>query len=207
MFKELKSVWADYRSYNSSNTILVDDSPYKSFINSVSIPCKTCFWHLCFYSSSDEAVTFFHSSFMQPYNAIFPSSYTSPNAADNYLGQLDFRFNNVYGYTYRKLFRVPESLCFADPEGGFVEYLKKLADAQNVQQFIKDNAFGQSPIAEGSADCKFYTEVVSKLGLEKPSLDQLKRKREPPKRYTPEVGMGYMFSKCFAEQECTVYIS
>ena len=98
-------------------------------------------------------------------------------------------------------------MCFADPEGSFVEYLKKLADAQNVQQFIKDNAFGQSPIAEGSADCKYYTEVDSKLGLEKPRLDQLKRKREPPKRYTPELAMGYMFSTCFAEQECTVYIS
>ena len=38
MFKDLKRVWGEYKSYNSSNTILVDDSPYKSFLNSVSAP-------------------------------------------------------------------------------------------------------------------------------------------------------------------------
>ncbi|CDP08406.1 unnamed protein product [Coffea canephora] len=77
MFKELKSVWADYRSYNSSNTILVDDSPYKSFINSISIP--------------DHPIAF--------------GTYAS----------------------------IPVQMKLIHPEGGFVKYLKKLADTQNVQ--------------------------------------------------------------------------
>ena len=37
MFKDLKKVWGEYNLYNRSNTLLVDDSPYKSFLNSVSV--------------------------------------------------------------------------------------------------------------------------------------------------------------------------
>ncbi|XP_027182077.1 uncharacterized protein LOC113780478 [Coffea eugenioides] len=126
MFKDLKRVWGEYKSYNSSNTILVDDSPYKSVLNS-------------------------------PYNAIFPTSYTCYTVEDNYL----------------------------DPEGDFVGHLKKLARADNVQDFIKQNRFGQSPVTEGSVDWNFYVNVVSKLGLQN-TAKQVTRKREAPNIYPPE---------------------
>ena len=37
MFKDLRKVWKDFEQYGLSNTLLVDDSPYKSFFNPVSI--------------------------------------------------------------------------------------------------------------------------------------------------------------------------
>ena len=58
MFKELKTVWGDYKSYDSSNTILVDDSPYKSFLNSVSIPTQISLCDVCLYSRLDDALIF-----------------------------------------------------------------------------------------------------------------------------------------------------
>ncbi|CDP17296.1 unnamed protein product [Coffea canephora] len=79
--------WTNFNLYNGSNTVLVDDSPYKSFLNS-------------------------------RYNTIFPASYNSLSTKDNYL----------------------------DPKGNFVQYLEKLADADGVEEFIKQNPFGQLAI-------------------------------------------------------------
>ncbi|CDP12466.1 unnamed protein product [Coffea canephora] len=136
MFKELKHVWGEYKSYNSSNKILVDDSPYKSFLNSVSALA-----HLI----------------LMLYMFIYLNKKT-----------------------------------FVNPEGDFVRYLKKLADADNVQEFMKQNPFGQSPITEGYEDWNFYSNIVSNLGLQD-LPKELKRRREAPKRYTPEVFIAYMF--------------
>ncbi|CDP18964.1 unnamed protein product [Coffea canephora] len=98
MFKELKHMCEEYKSYNSSNTILVDDSPYKSFLNSVSTPSQLILMlYMCMFSQ------------------------------------------------IRRL----------DLERDFVRYLKKLADADNVQEFRKQNPFGQSSITEGSEDWNF----------------------------------------------------
>ncbi|XP_027154926.1 uncharacterized FCP1 homology domain-containing protein C1271.03c-like [Coffea eugenioides] len=91
MFKDLRKVWKDFEQYGLSNTLLVDDSPYKSFLN-------------------------------PRYNAIFPESYAFSSEKDNYL----------------------------DPKGEFAQHLKKLAEADNVEEFIKQNPFGQPPIIEES---------------------------------------------------------
>ncbi|CDP20967.1 unnamed protein product [Coffea canephora] len=147
MFKDLQHVWGEYKSYNSSNTILVDDSPYKSFLNS-------------------------------PYNAIFPISYTCYTVEDNYL----------------------------DPEGDFVRHLKKLASADNVQDFIKRNRFGQSPVTEGSVEWNFYVNVVSKLGLQN-TAKRVTRKREAPNRYYPEVSIAFMFRNMFTIVQHLVMIA
>ncbi|CDP08748.1 unnamed protein product [Coffea canephora] len=147
MFKDLQHVWGEYKSYNSSNTILVDDSPYKSFLNS-------------------------------PYNAIFPTSYTCYTVEDNYL----------------------------DPEGDFVRHLKKLAMADNVQDFIMRNRFGQSPVTEGSVEWNFYVNVVSKLGLQN-TAKRVTRKREAPNRYYPEVPIAFMFRNMFTIVQHLVMIA
>ena len=81
---------------------------------------------------------------------------------------------------------------FVNPERDFVRYLKKLADANNVQEFRKQNPFGQSPMTEGCEDWNFYSNIVSNLGLQDPPKEW-KRRREAPKRYTSEIFIAYMF--------------
>ncbi|KFK36249.1 hypothetical protein AALP_AA4G097500 [Arabis alpina] len=63
-----------------------------------------------------------------PYTAIFPHSYNHQNKTDTSLGS-----------------------------GGDLRlYLEKLAEAENVQEFIKKNPFGQEAITEASESWKFY---------------------------------------------------
>ena len=95
---------------------------------------------------------------------------------------------------------------FADPEGDFVGHLKKLASADNVQDFIKQNRFGQSPVTEGSVDWNFYVNVVSKLGLQN-TAKQVTRKREAPNRYSPEVSIAFMFRNMFTIVQHLVMIA
>ena len=71
MFKELKDVWGDYKSYNSSNTLLVDDSPHKSFLNSISVPTQISLCDIFLYSHLDDALTL---SIWKLFSRTMPSS-------------------------------------------------------------------------------------------------------------------------------------
>lgn len=46
-------------------------------------------------------------------------------------------------------------------------YLKGLADAIDVQSYVKDHPFGQPPITSSHPDWSFYVEVKSSLSLGK----------------------------------------
>ncbi|XP_047332495.1 uncharacterized protein LOC124936082 [Impatiens glandulifera] len=106
--KELKSLlegniitlpWTD-GWFNESNTLLIDDSPYKALRN-------------------------------PPHTAIFPQSYDFNDENDRSLG----------------------------PGGDLRLYLERLASADNVQNFVKENPFGQAPITETNPSWEFYLKI------------------------------------------------
>ncbi|KAJ4831846.1 hypothetical protein Tsubulata_017512 [Turnera subulata] len=112
--KELKELWKALKSeilsnkgeYNESNTILLDDSPYKALRN-------------------------------PPHTAIFPYPYHYEDVEDSSLG----------------------------PGGDLRVYLEQLAEAQNVQEFIAHNPFGQRPITESNPSWGFYRRLGIFLGI------------------------------------------
>ncbi|XWS41006.1 hypothetical protein CRYUN_Cryun17cG0044000 [Craigia yunnanensis] len=109
VFKELRKIWGKHDLdlpwekgyYNESNTLLIDDSPYKALLN----PSHT---------------------------AIFPHSFKF-GMNDNSLGA----------------------------GGDLRVYLERLASAENVQNFIEQNPFGQIAITERSHDWGFYSQVIN----------------------------------------------
>ncbi|CAK8544001.1 unnamed protein product [Lathyrus sativus] len=104
-FKELKEVWSRVNKggpYSASNTLLIDDKPYKAFLN-------------------------------PPNTAIFTESYDAEDKQDKAL----------------------------DPKGELCKYLKGLAEADDVQSYVKENGFGIPAITSSHPDWSFYTRVRS----------------------------------------------
>lgn len=114
VLKELKRLWNKEEpslpwvlgEFSPSNTLLVDDSPYKALCN-------------------------------PPNTAIFPQPYSYHNQRDDYsLG----------------------------PGGDLRVYLERIAAADNVQNFVRDNPFGQNSITESDPNWNFYVKIVDKVG-------------------------------------------
>ncbi|KAK7244984.1 hypothetical protein RIF29_39813 [Crotalaria pallida] len=100
-FKELKKVWEKVKKggpYTASNTLLIDDKPYKAFLN-------------------------------PPNTAIFPKAYKIEDKDDKTL----------------------------DPKGELCLYLEGLANANDVQSFVKENPFGQPAITSSHPDWDYYS--------------------------------------------------
>ncbi|KAF8046887.1 hypothetical protein N665_3356s0002 [Sinapis alba] len=102
VFKDLSLIWKK-GDYSKSNTVLLDDSPYKALLNPITI---------------------------------FPYTYNHGNENDTSLGD----------------------------DGDLRLYLKKLVEAENVQEFIQKNLFGQEAIKEGNKDWQFYKEIEINIG-------------------------------------------
>ncbi|ESR54016.1 hypothetical protein CICLE_v10018923mg [Citrus x clementina] len=108
VLKELKKLWEKIDpnlpwkkgEYNETNTLLLDDSPYKALCN----PAHT---------------------------AIFPYPYDYRNAEDSSLGH----------------------------GGDLRVYLEGLADAENVQEYVRQNPFGQEAITERNPSWGFYSKI------------------------------------------------
>ncbi|CAL5080337.1 unnamed protein product [Urochloa decumbens] len=113
VLKELKKLWNkeeptlpwELGEFSPSNTLLVDDSPYKALCN-------------------------------PPNTAIFPQPYSYRNERDDYsLG----------------------------PGGDLRIYLERIASADDVQSFVRDNPFGQNSITESDPNWNFYVQIVNKV--------------------------------------------
>ncbi|XP_062193673.1 uncharacterized protein LOC133897116 isoform X3 [Phragmites australis] len=113
VLKELKKLWNkedpnlpwEQGEFSPSNTLLVDDSPYKALCN-------------------------------PPHTAIFPYPYSYLNQRDDYsLG----------------------------PGGDLRIYLERLAAADDVQVFVRDNPFGQPSIKESDPNWNFYVQIIDKV--------------------------------------------
>ncbi|KAJ1275142.1 hypothetical protein BS78_05G113900 [Paspalum vaginatum] len=113
VLKELKKLWNkeepslpwELGEFSPSNTLLVDDSPYKALCN-------------------------------PPNTAIFPQPYSYLNERDDYsLG----------------------------PGGDLRVYLERVAAADNVQYFVRDNPFGQNSITESDPNWNFYKKIFDKV--------------------------------------------
>ncbi|KAE8672328.1 Detected protein of unknown function [Hibiscus syriacus] len=115
VLKELRKLWDRQLpnlpwkkgEYDESNTLLLDDSPYKALRN----PANT---------------------------AVFPDPYQYMDAAD----------------------------CSLAPEGDLRKYLERLAEAENVQQFIEQNPFGQPAITETDPHWDFYSQIIEDKTLQ-----------------------------------------
>ncbi|KAL8056815.1 hypothetical protein ABFX02_04G143500 [Erythranthe guttata] len=109
LLKKLKKLWEKFEPdlpwerglYNETNTLLLDDSPYKALCN-------------------------------PRYTAIFPYSYRFRNLGDNSLG----------------------------PGGDIRTYLEGLATAENVQEYVEQNPFGQRAITERNLSWRYYLKVI-----------------------------------------------
>ncbi|XP_038724032.1 uncharacterized protein LOC120015610 isoform X2 [Tripterygium wilfordii] len=99
--KEIKVVWNAFEEYNATNTLLVDDSPYKALKN----PAHT---------------------------SIFPKSYNHMDANDFSLGD----------------------------NGDLRMYLKDLANAPNVQDYVRQHPFGQPAITRADKNWNFYSHKI-----------------------------------------------
>lgn len=55
-------------------------------------------------------------------------------------------------------------LLITGDDGDLRLYLKKLVEAENVQEFIQKNPFGQEAIKEGNKDWQFYKEIKINIG-------------------------------------------
>ncbi|KAG6410241.1 hypothetical protein SASPL_128294 [Salvia splendens] len=110
LLKKLKKLWDKCEPglpwergvYNESNTLLLDDTPYKALTN-------------------------------PRYTAVFPYSYCFRDVRDNSLG----------------------------PGGDLRVYLEGLAEAENVQEYVKQNPFGQRPITEKNLSWGYYRKVIA----------------------------------------------
>ncbi|KAL0740369.1 hypothetical protein Bca4012_081882 [Brassica carinata] len=102
-FKDLSKVFQKFKDFSASNTILIDNEPYKALLN-------------------------------PDHTGVFPVKYDPKDRNDDFL----------------------------DPEGEFCSYLDDLANASDVQAYIKENSFGQPKIDSSHPDWSFYSKV-SKL--------------------------------------------
>lgn len=109
LLKKLKKLWDKCEPglpwergvYNESNTLLLDDTPYKALTN-------------------------------PRYTAVFPHTYRFRDVRDNSLG----------------------------PGGDLRVYLEGLAEADNVQEYVNQNPFGQRPITEKNLSWGYYRKVI-----------------------------------------------
>ncbi|KAK2663393.1 hypothetical protein Ddye_001967 [Dipteronia dyeriana] len=109
VLKELKKLWDKLEpdlpwekgEYNKTNTLLLDDSPYKALRN----PAHT---------------------------AIFPYSYMYKDSND----------------------------CSLGPGGDLRVYLEGLAAAENVQEYVQQNPFGQRAITKSNPSWGFYSKII-----------------------------------------------
>ncbi|KAL1224358.1 hypothetical protein V5N11_035471 [Cardamine amara subsp. amara] len=99
-FKDLSKVFQRFKGFSASNTVFIDDEPYKALLN----PDNT---------------------------GLFPLSYDATDKKDDFL----------------------------DPKGEFCSYLDGLANASDVQAYIKEHSFGQSKIDSSHPDWSFYNKA------------------------------------------------
>jgi len=143
VLKELRKLWNKEEpglpwnkgDFSPSNTLLVDDSPYKALRNPV-LPSPCFLLPLTpgtkFILCNSHAVFFSCFYIVQPHTAIFPYSYSYKNDKDDSLG----------------------------PGGDLRLYLENLATADDVQRYVEEHPFGQLGITERSPNWKLYAKIL-----------------------------------------------
>lgn len=143
VLKELKKLWEkidpnlpwEKGEYNETNTLLLDDSPYKALCNPV-------------------------------HTAVFPYSYDYRNTEDSSLGH----------------------------GGDLRVYLEGLADAENVQEYVRQNPFGQQAITERNPSWGFYSKIFC-TKPQPPHYDDSNSKVTSAKSFEPR-DVGNTSSTC-----------
>ncbi|KAG2285450.1 hypothetical protein Bca52824_045054 [Brassica carinata] len=115
VFQDLSKVFQKFKEFSASNTILIDNEPYKALIN----PDNT---------------------------GVFPVTYDPTDKMMIFLVCNQYLAFDVYHLSFY-------------PEGEFCSYLDDLANATDVQAYIKENSFGQPKIDSSHPDWSFYCKV------------------------------------------------
>jgi hypothetical protein len=94
MLKELRKLWNkeepdlpwEEGDYSPSNTLLVNDSPYKALLNPVFLQPLQCIRFFNVYTYIEFDSHSFHVYLVQPHTAFFPRPYSYLNSNDDPLG-------------------------------------------------------------------------------------------------------------------------
>lgn len=54
---------------------------------------------------------------------------------------------------------------WSEPNGELAKYLEGLAEAEDVQSYVKENAFGQPPVNSSHPDWGFYSKVLNAMKI------------------------------------------
>ncbi|KAE8686207.1 hypothetical protein F3Y22_tig00111073pilonHSYRG00039 [Hibiscus syriacus] len=81
------------------------------------------------------------------------------------------RLELVFCYANAAIFPYPYQYtdaadCSLAPEGDLRKYLERLAEAENVQQFIEQNPFGEPAITETDPHWDFYSQIIEDKTLQ-----------------------------------------
>jgi hypothetical protein len=109
---------------------------------------------------------------LQPNTAIFLKSYDPENKEDKSLGENIFdKFLVVYicfficinliNFSYVTFLMC---LYYIDPNGELCKYLKGVAEAEDVQSYVKTNAFGLPAITNTHTDWIYYSRIRYRAG-------------------------------------------
>ncbi|KAG5049574.1 hypothetical protein JHK85_010677 [Glycine max] len=139
VLKEITKLWEkeepdlpwEKGEFNESNTLLLDDSPYKALMN----PRLGIRW--------DNLLLLTFLSFLRP-----PYFFTNNKCFKH----IDVEFVLSLPFYYS-----------TGPGGDLRVYLKGLAKAENVQNYVSENPFGQRPIREANPSWVYYRRVIESL--------------------------------------------
>lgn len=126
--KELERVWSQYQTYSAYNTLMIEDKPYRAIHNPVG---RYQFSNSAYNVGLDVQYSNFndfHNLEFQPNTSIFVNSYDLENETDNFL----------------------------DPNGELCTYLNGVAEADDVQDYVKENHFGLPGISGNHRDWELY---------------------------------------------------
>ncbi|KAL6551615.1 hypothetical protein OROGR_007769 [Orobanche gracilis] len=161
VFKELRKIWESDDPnlpwkkgyYNESNTLLLDDSPYKALLNPLHTAIfpnsyhyedkndtslgETLMLHIVFSINDHERYIIGDGNIM---HASIPSSFIYTSAP---------------------------ALCLFmwGPGGDIRVYLEGLLTSENVQKYVEQHPFGQNAINESSLSWGFYSGVLQTLSI------------------------------------------
>lgn len=90
VFKDLRKIWLKWLdgTFHESNTLLLDDSPYKALLNPVRLSITFFFTHSLISLPITYLFIFFTLFILQKNTAIFPLSYSYKDRNDDFLGMI-----------------------------------------------------------------------------------------------------------------------
>lgn len=105
-------------------------------------------------------LTLILSGLLQPNTAICPKKYDIDNEDDDFLGEMcRFIVRLWIFFLYKCVFFFVEK-CWLGPNGELRLFLEGVAEAKDVQSYVKDHPFGEPAITPSHPDWKYYSKII-----------------------------------------------